>query len=262
MTEESKETFKSDLKKLVDLQKIDLRRDALEARVAKMPLEITALDELIKDHQNTYEKHRDQLAENQKERRNLEGEIQLLQEKISKHKTQLYELKSNVQYQAMVQEIEIEEARVRKEEDKILEKMEEGDQCEELVSQSEKTLLTQKTVIDKQKKALEVDLTTTQGQLQKILERRKWATSGVDVDLLAGYHRVQKLRGGTAMAEVRDGFCGGCNVRLRPQAYNDIRSNRSIINCESCNRILFYADQNSPENIQGNSLQDLAGVEI
>ena len=262
MTKESNETIKSDLKKLVDLQKIDLKRDALEARVSKLPLEITALDELMKDHQQTYEKHRDRLDENQKERRQLEGEIQLLQEKISKHKIQLYELKSNVQYRAMVQEIEIEEAKVRKEEDKILEKMEEGDQCEKLISQSEQTLSAQKKVVGKQKKALEADLAVTQGRLQELLERRKWTTSGVDADLLAGYHRVQKLRGGTAMAEVRDGFCGGCNVRLRPQAFNDIRSNRSIVNCESCNRILFYADKNSPENTQGNSLQDLAGAEI
>ncbi len=162
----------------------------------------------------------------------------------------------------MVQEIEVEEARVRKEEDKILEKMEEGDQCEKLIIQSEKKLSVQKEMVDKQKKVLKADLTATQGKLQELLEQRKWATSGVDVDLLAVYHRVQKFRGGTAMAEVRNGFCGGCNVRLRPQAYNDIRLNRSIVNCESCNRILFYADQNSPGNTQENSLQDLAGAKI
>ena len=31
-----------------------------------------------------------------------------------------------------------------------------------------------------------------------------------------------------------------CRVRLRPQLYNDVRLNRTLIQCESCQRILYY----------------------
>ncbi len=260
MTEETREPANPDLKKLLELQKMDLERDTLEAQVAKLPREITALDEQLSENLSLHERHKEQLAENQKERRQLEGEIQLLQEKISKHKDQLYELKSNVQYRAMVHEIEMEEAKISQGEDRVLEKMEEGEQFEKLIRESEAALNQQKVQVGEQKKRLEADLDSAQGRLRQLLERRSGLAESVSPELLASYHRVQKLRGGTAMAEARDGFCGGCNVRLRPQAYSEIRTNRSIIICESCNRILFYVDPTSSKSAGNTASQDLAGA--
>ena len=43
------------------------------------------------------------------------------------------------------------------------------------------------------------------------------------------------------VAEARDGHCTECHVRLRPQHYNEVRRNDSLIQCESCLRILYYA---------------------
>ena len=80
MTEETREPANPDLKKLLELQKMDLERDTLEVQVAKLPREITALDEQLSENLSLHERHKEQLAENQKERRQLEGEIQLLQD--------------------------------------------------------------------------------------------------------------------------------------------------------------------------------------
>jgi len=41
---------------------------------------------------------------------------------------------------------------------------------------------------------------------------------------------------------VREGSCTGCNVRLRPQVYNEVRTNQAVMTCESCGRILFYIE--------------------
>ena len=35
-----------------------------------------------------------------------------------------------------------------------------------------------------------------------------------------------------------------CNVLLRPQTYNEVRSNEHIVTCDSCGRILFYDPAN------------------
>ena len=261
MTAETRAPANPDLKKLCELQKTDLERTALEAQVAKLPLDITALDEQLKEHLSIHERHKEQLAEHQKERRRLEGEIQLVQEKISKHKNQLYELKTNEQYRTMVHEIEMQEAKLSQGEDKILEKMEQAEQSEKLVRDSEAALTQQKARVGEQKKRLEADLDSARVQLQQLLEGRRGLAGSIIPELLDSYHRVQKSRGGTAMAEARDGFCAACNVRLRPQAYNEIRANRNIIHhCESCNRILFYIDQDSPQSANHAASQDLAGA--
>ena len=43
-----------------------------------------------------------------------------------------------------------------------------------------------------------------------------------------------------ALAEARDGICTICHVRLRPQVYNTVLKNEQIIQCDSCNRILYH----------------------
>jgi hypothetical protein len=63
--------------------------------------------------------------------------------------------------------------------------------------------------------------------------------SGIDEDLLRQYERVSKFRG-TGIAEVRDQKCMGCQVMLRPQTYNDVRSGKETVVCDSCQRILYF----------------------
>ena len=45
---------------------------------------------------------------------------------------------------------------------------------------------------------------------------------------------------GVAMAEARGGVCTICHVRLRPQVFNTVLRNDSILQCDHCNRILYY----------------------
>ncbi len=57
--------------------------------------------------------------------------------------------------------------------------------------------------------------------------------------MLAHYDRVAKHRG-TGLAEVREQKCMACQVMLRPQTYNEVRSGERTIVCDSCSRILYY----------------------
>ena len=57
--------------------------------------------------------------------------------------------------------------------------------------------------------------------------------------VLAIFELVAKRRNGVAIAEARDGICTICHVRLRPQVFNNILKNDQIIQCDSCNRIMY-----------------------
>ena len=65
---------------------------------------------------------------------------------------------------------------------------------------------------------------------------------GVDADLLRHFERM-KFRG-SGIAEVRDHKCMACQVMLRPQTYNEVRAGQKLIECESCQRLLYF----NPEN--------------
>jgi predicted nucleic acid-binding Zn-ribbon protein len=73
-------------------------------------------------------------------------------------------------------------------------------------------------------------------------------------EILELYERVRKARRGVALAEARDGACTACNVLLRPQVYNEVRTNESIVTCETCSRILYYVEQ----SVEGARQEDSA----
>ena len=58
--------------------------------------------------------------------------------------------------------------------------------------------------------------------------------------MLAIYDTGYSRRQGIAAAEAKDGICTICHVRLRPQVFNEVRRNEAIVQCDSCQRILYF----------------------
>jgi len=55
------------------------------------------------------------------------------------------------------------------------------------------------------------------------------------------------VRKGVAISmATRDGLCSTCHVRLRPFVFQQVRQNDSIIQCESCQRVLYWVPPPPP----------------
>ena len=80
----------------------------------------------------------DALDEAQKDRRKMEGELQAINEKLSKYNTQLMQVKTNEAYRAMQKEIETTKAEVATHEERILEDMLALDDLEAEIKELEK----------------------------------------------------------------------------------------------------------------------------
>jgi predicted nucleic acid-binding Zn-ribbon protein len=39
---------------------------------------------------------------------------------------------------------------------------------------------------------------------------------------------------------MRDGHCTACHVRLRPTVEQQVRRNDALVQCDSCQRLLFF----------------------
>jgi predicted nucleic acid-binding Zn-ribbon protein len=58
---------------------------------------------------------------------------------------------------------------------------------------------------------------------------------------MAIFEQVARARKGVAICSAtRDGLCSLCHVRLRPPVFQQVRHNDTIIQCESCHRILYW----------------------
>ena len=230
----------ADLKAVIELQEVDRKVVELATQIDALPAEIKKLQSQLDEFIHAHEERKKRLAANQKERKDLEGEVKVIQEKISKHKDQLYQVKTNEQYRAMLKEIEGEEQNIRRIEDQILEKMLESEEIQKLVQDAAAKLDGEKARVAGEISRLESERTRDLQERDDAQARRKELEASLSASVHSLYERMRAVRGGVAVALVRDGLCTACNVRLRPQIYNEVRTNDALLTCENCGRIMYY----------------------
>ena len=229
-----------DLKAVIEVQQLDQQVADLTAQIESLPTQIQTLQSQLDDFIRAHEERKKRLSANLKERKDLEGDIKEIQEKIVKHKDQLYQVKTNDQYKAMLKEIEGEERNIRKIEDDVLEKMIEAEDLQKLVQEAAARLGGEKARVAAEIKRLEDERQSDLDEREALQNRRKEVAALLTDSVLSLYERLRTYRTGAAVAEVRDGLCTACNVRLRLQVYNELRSNDAVFTCENCSRIIYY----------------------
>src|ERR1017187_9486835 len=134
-----------DLKALVALQKLDNTIRSLVAEIQSLPGRIAGIENQLAEHIAKVEADQKMLAENQRSRRKRENDIAMLREKISRHKDQMLEVKTNEQYRALLHEIEFHEAEIRKLEDDILMEMIESEFLEKQLRETQQSLAVERS---------------------------------------------------------------------------------------------------------------------
>lgn len=57
---------------------------------------------------------------------------------------------------------------------------------------------------------------------------------------LARFNRLVLQRQGRAVVPAEGGLCGGCRTKLRGLVINEVRDAKTLVQCESCSRILYW----------------------
>ncbi len=140
----------------------------------------------------------------------------------------------------MQTEITTAETMVRREEDRLLERMEEAEAFAAELKAAEAALKSGQAQLKGNLQQMETDRVDTEQELEKTSAERARVVAAVSPGVLALFERVSKHRKGLAMSEARDGLCTQCHVRLRPQVYNELRRNESVMQCESCSSASSY----------------------
>lgn len=229
-----------DLQHLIHLQQLDLAAERTRRRIAELPAAREALDARIAGRTGEVDASKQRIAANQAARREIEKELAAVQGRLSKYKNQLMEVKTNKEYQAMQKEIHIAEEEVSTQETCLLERMEEADALAAELKAAEAALKSDQAQVARERQQLDAERDDAERELQRATDERRAVAAQVSKEALAVFDRVAHGRKGLAVAEARDGLCTVCHVRLRPQVFNDVRRNDSLIQCESCTRILYY----------------------
>lgn len=234
--------IKEQIKQLASLQDIDAKIYALKNNLEELPREIAALQknfEEKKAHLNSLEDKSKALAVRRKEK---ELELSSQEENIKKLSGQLFSLKTNKEYQTMLEQIAGVKTDNSVREEEILKIMDEQDVIKAeaakekaRLSEEEKKFLTDKQKVEGRIKELELsinDLTAKGKQIIPFIDKRVYAV----------YERILKALHGLALAKVKNYTCQGCFISVTPQVVNEIKMLEKLVTCESCARILYLEE--------------------
>ena len=235
----------ADLDRLIRLQQTDTFIESARRRIADEPVIVEGLDSRLASATAGVETAKARVAENQAGRRAVEKDLAMIQARLSKFKGQLMEVKTNKEYTAMLKEIEVAQHEVGVLEEKIIERMLEADGLTAGLKDAEARLASDKGIIATERKQIGEETERLQRELDEAVARRNTLAAETSPAVLGTYDMVRAKRG-TAVVEVKAGYCSACHVRLRPQAANELRRNEIIFQCESCQRILYVPAQPPP----------------
>jgi len=231
----------TDLTRLIRLQQLETAADEARRRIADHPARIQALDARLQGARDGLADIKARFATAGEKRRAEEKEVAGVQTRLAKYKDQLLEVKTNREYTAMLHEIETAQNDIRTREDRILEIMMESDELNAGVKKSEGELKAAEKEIAAERSVLDTEMVGLQAEINRTTAEREKLVTDIDRHVLAIFETTAKGRKGIAVAEAKDGLCTICHVRLRPQVFNEVRKNESIIQCDSCRRILYFA---------------------
>lgn len=216
----------------------EAERQAAE-RQAELRERIERMDEKLADDKAAVAAATEAFDQIAKNRKAVEGEIELLDQQRRKYRDQLMSAKTNEVYKTLLHEIETSGQRISEKETVVLELMEQADGASE-------TLDAARAALAVTEKAAQDEI----GQLEREiveLETKRTAASAdaaaraedVPANLLARYRRISGSRGGRGMTRAVDERCTECHVGMRPQVWVEILTKEDAFECQGCGRILF-----------------------
>lgn len=233
------------LRRLVRVQEILSAIDAVQEEIAAVPAEVARLEKELLAAQKGVESERARVQELGKDKRRLEMELMGVETKIGKYQTQLLDVKTNKEYQAMLHEIEACKAERAAFDEKILLEMEESEKRLAAVRALEETLERRRRDTSQGKTRLEGEIQELKRRAGTLEAERARLEAEIPAEYLQPFLKVARQRKGLALVAVREERCGGCHVRVMPKLIQQVRRATGLIACDSCKRWLYVPDDAS-----------------
>lgn len=236
--------MREDLELLVELQNIDKRLSSLEEFKGDLPDRIAGLEHRLEMAEDNLRAEEERLRELEKERRHFEREVDSANAELERYQRQLFEVKTNREYQALQSEIENQKSKIEEFESEVLLRMTSIDEIKEKVEEGSESLAELRGKMEAEIKRLKEELDSVEDEVLARLDERKRLVVKIDDRLVKTYERVRKSKKGLAIVGVVKEACGGCFHKIPPQRIQEIKSKEKLVSCENCGRILVWTTAN------------------
>lgn len=229
-----------DLERLIQLQDIEHRSAIASKAIVEAPGRIAALDALLQSATAALVAAKTALDANKTARRSIDNDLIAAQQRQEKYKDQLMAVKTNEQLHAMQHQIKAVADEIGQHEERVLVSMMEADEISANLKKAEAALKAAQAKMASERTAIESETKTHQATVAECTAARAQVVAAMDdTSAIETFQRIAKVRG-TAVARAEGERCTICQVRLRPAVFAEVRKNDHIVQCDSCQRILYF----------------------
>ena len=233
------------LQRLLDLQTEDTAITRLEQRKAALPeaARLKQVNESLDELASDLEIATKQDSEITHEHGRLEGEIELLEQKIAREEQKMFAGTVSNPKELSSLQAEVESLKRKKSdlEDQLLEVMEQRE--------ASSTTVARITGERDQAAAEAEELTGTVGTLTSEIDAelaqhssaRDQIAAELPADLVTLYDKIRAQKQGVGAAALEQGMCQGCHTKLPQKELERMRAEGGLQRCDNCRRILVLS---------------------
>ncbi|MBN1542630.1 hypothetical protein JW992_10835 [candidate division KSB1 bacterium] len=244
--------MRQSLQALIELAKIDEELLALEQAKGDLPSKVNQLKTGLQREQEKIDSLQVERQVDEDKKRLQDGELVDLRERLKKYQSQLYQVKTNKEYDAITLEIEETEKMIEAFDFNNLELEERIGELTAQIGELEGKLQDRREELAAHEKQLLEVTARTHAQEAVLQEQRKAAFSVLSAQVYNMYERIRRGRSGNAVAYLVSGACSACSSRIPPQRGLEIRMMNRLFVCEVCGRILVWTPEIEPSNQEEN----------
>jgi uncharacterized protein len=227
---------------LASLQKVDMEIASLRKAAEVYPKQLAELEKELLNARSAVDAERARLLDLERQKSTLEQNIRDEKEKVKKWEARLAEQRSTREYAALAREIDIAKKANQTMSEELVELAKSMGGARDVVKAKEGEFAARQDQIGGRVDELKKKLTEVDTQAKDLEGKRDEVSASVDASLMRRYDSIRKKRMPALVPVVFPGTCQGCNMNVRPQLYNTLRSTLGTDVCPSCNRIIYAAE--------------------
>jgi predicted nucleic acid-binding Zn-ribbon protein len=193
------------------------------------------------------------IAKAREERRAAEAQVEEARELQKRYQKQINEVSTQREYGALLHEIDTVKQQINEGEELALAAMERADAVTAELASTKESSADLSARYEQELEKWEAEKPAVAEEVAQLEEKAEALRSDLPPGVVRQFDRIAERLDGPPLAAIRrverpgrgpnEWHCGQCNYRVRPQVVVDIRNNGTMVQCESCKRILYVEDE-------------------
>lgn len=225
---------------LFALQDTDLALDAAKARLAEIEAGLTETEELI-EARTLLEEKQHRLDDLKSQQRDEEATVEDIRGKAENVDKKLYSgtVTNAKELGDLHADFKMLNNQASQAEDKLLTTLVEIDDADAALTEAQAVFAEVNARWEEDQGHLRDEKAAVEPEIARLESERADTASELDPRAMSLYGLLRQRRGGTAVAQVERGMCGGCRISLPSAALTKARASTELVQCVSCERILL-----------------------